>query len=502
MGYSWDDKSEILFQSALNRQVNSIHNFMKNPFDCNSAGVEGAIKQINEVVIDTANNSLKRVNKRKCNKIQKPKNKKWFGSDLGQLKKELKRYGKMLCRNPFDQPVRIKYHSMLKSYKRKCKSEKNKFKAKILNQMEELHTNNPKGYWKLVEELTDKYKAKTNIELDKMYLHYKNLNSNSNYPNPEQDANINIMLEREEKIRLFTPLDFSIKESEVTKAIQSLKNGKAYGEDLIRNEMLKYGQNLLVKPLTKLFNLILCSQYYPSDWCKGRIISIHKKGDASQPENYRGITLTSCLGKLFNSVLNNRLCQFLESNKILRPEQSGFRKNHRTTDHMFVLKNIMDKYKLDRKTLHIAFVDFKQAFDRVRHKDLLYKLLKCGISSKFYGIIKSMYTNIRLSVQSCDGKSMTLYFMSLLGVRQGDNLSPTLFNIFVNDLPSIFDDDCNPARVGNMNINCMMYADDLIIMSESHEGLQESFNRLEKYCKQWGLTLNVSKTKHTPPSKT
>ena len=110
-----------------------------------------------------------------------------------------------------------------------------------------------------------------------MYLHYKNLNSNSNYPNPEQDANINIMLEREEKIRLFTPLDFSIKESEVTKAIQSLKNGKAYGEDLIRNEMLKYGQNLLVKPLTKLFNLILCSQYYPSDWCKGRIISIHKK---------------------------------------------------------------------------------------------------------------------------------------------------------------------------------------------------------------------------------
>ena len=79
---------------------------------------------------------------------------------------------------------------------------------------------------------------------------------------------------------------------------------------------------------------------------------------------------------------------------------------------------------------------------------------------------------------------MALYFMSLLGVRQGDNLSPTLFNIFVNDLPSIF--DCNPARVGNMNINCMMYADDLIIMSESYEGLQESFNRLEKYCKQCG----------------
>ena len=83
----------------------------------------------------------------------------------------------------------------------------------------------------------------------------------------------------------------------------------------------------------------------------------------------------------------------------------------------------MDKYKLDRKTLHIAFVDFKQGCDRVRHKDVLYKLLKFGISSKFYGIIKSMYTNIRLSVQSCDGQSMTLYFMSLLGVTGGQSPS-------------------------------------------------------------------------------
>ena len=73
---------------------------------------------------------------------------------------------------------------------------------------------------------------------------------------------------------------------------------------------------------------------------------------------------------------------------------------------------------------------------------------------------------------------------------------PTLFNIFINDIPNIFDDNCNPARVGNMKINCMMYADDLIVISESHKGLQESMNKLEKYCEQWGITVNVSKTKY------
>ena len=115
------------------------------------------------------------------------------------------------------------------------------------------------------------------------------------------------------------------------------------------------------------------------------------------------------------------MCTYLDDNDILCPEQSEFRKKHRTTDDMFILKNIMNKYKHDNKPLYIAFVDFKQAFDTISHKYLLYKLLKNG----FYNIIKSMNNNISLAVQSSDGDRITEYFISLLGVRQGDNLSPT-----------------------------------------------------------------------------
>jgi hypothetical protein len=410
------------------------------------------------------------------------------------MKSEIKKLGRLLCSKPYDENIRTKYYTKLKCYKKQCKKEHRLYRANIINMMENLQTNNPKTYWKLVEELSDKHKKCTNIEIEKLFNHYKTLNTTVQTDNThfnELQNEINQL----EKIKIFSQLDFSISQKEIRNAIKSLKNGKSAGHDLIKNEMIKYGQDSLIKPLHKIFNLVLNSGYYPHEWSKGRIVSIHKNGDPTLASNYRGITISSVLGKLFNSVLNNRLCEYLNENHILTAEQSGFRKKHRTSDHMFVLKNIMSKYKHDNKPLYIAFIDFKQAFDTIRHQDVLLKLLKSGISNKFYTIIKSMYNNISLTIQSSDGERISPYFISLLGVRQGDNLSPTLFNIFVNDLPKIFDETCDHAIFGDIHLKCMMYADDLLILSESNLGLQEAMNRLHGYCSQWGLTVNTKKTK-------
>ena len=99
-----------------------------------------------------------------------------------------------------------------------------------------------------------------------------------------------------------------------------------------------------------------------------------------------------------------------------------------------------------------------------------------------------MYNNIHLSVQSSDGNRISLSVLSLLGIRQGDNLSPTLFNIFVNDIPNIYKHLCDIAKLGNIPISCMMYADDLIILWETNQGLQESMDKsllhpMGSYCK-------------------
>ena len=98
-----------------------------------------------------------------------------------------------------------------------------------------------------------------------------------------------------------------------------------------------------------------------------------------------------------------------------------------------------------------------------------YKLRSIGVNDKFYNTVKNMYASTYLSVKVRNYCTDT--FSSSAGVRQGDNLSPTLFNIFVNDIPTYFDASCDPVKLTERYINCLLYADDLILRSNSAEGL-------------------------------
>ena len=89
----------------------------------------------------------------------------------------------------------------------------------------------------------------------------------------------------------------------------------------------------------------------------------------------------------------------------------------------------------------------------------------------------------------------TRTFKTWKGVKQGCILSPRLFNIFINDIPGIFDATCTPLELGNEILNCLMYADDLVILSKTKNGLQQSLIKLEEYVKKWGIELNLKKTK-------
>ena len=221
--------------------------------------------------------------------------------------------------------------------------------------------------------------------------------------------------------------------AEIRLAIKSLKCNKSSGLDHITNEMLKYGQYYLLSPICKLFNSVLKLGIFPKQWSSAYIASIYKSRDPLPPENCRGITVLSCLGKLFTKLINTRILDYLESNDILSSSQFGFRQNCRTSDNLFILSTLIDKYvKTGKSTLYTCFIDFKQAFDRVWHEGLFLKLLRTGVNGNIYNVIKSMYANFDLQVKIDD--QLSPKFSSVQGVRQDDNLSPTLFNVFLNDL--------------------------------------------------------------------
>ena len=201
----------------------------------------------------------------------------------------------------------------------------------------------------------------------------------------------------------------------------------------------------------------------------------------------------SCLGKLFNSVLNARLDEFLNNNNVISKTQIGFQKQARTTYHMFVLRTLIEKYtKQSKSRLFTCFIDFKKAFDSVIHQALFLKMQKIGISGLYYNIIENMYMDNILRIKL--GHKLTDEFHSELGVRQGDTLSPNLFKIFINDFADIFGNDCDAVSLGNFDLNCLMYADDVILISESEVGLQNCLNKLDRYCELWCLDINIDKT--------
>ena len=176
----------------------------------------------------------------------------------------------------------------------------------------------------------------------------------------------------------FSNLDFRITTSELSKALNKLKKSKSPGLDTITNEMLKAAQIYLNPLFLKLFNAIFIAGIYPEKWSEGYITPIFKSDNSRLPQNYRRITITSCIGKLFNIILNNRLDKFLLEHNIIHETQIGFSKNSRTSDHLFVLKCLVDKYiNSGGKHLYACFVDFHKAFDTVIHK--IRYLLKSAI---------------------------------------------------------------------------------------------------------------------------
>jgi hypothetical protein len=231
------------------------------------------------------------------------------------------------------------------------------------------------------------------------------------------------------------------------------------------------------------------------------ITTIYKSNDMNECKNYRGISLNSCFSKLFTLSLQRRLSCFLESNQLLSNMQAGFRPGYRTTDHIYTIKTILNKYLHNqKKPVFAAFIDFSKAFDSVWRPGLFYKMLNAGIGGNFYRIIKDMYCNTRFAIKK--GQYIGPECEMKKGVRQGDSLSPTLFNIYVNDIDSIFGSpDCDPVTINDIKINHLMYADDLLILSESSSGLQRCLNNLETFCVRWKLDINITKSKTMLMSK-
>ncbi|KAK3530027.1 hypothetical protein QTP86_009918 [Hemibagrus guttatus] len=253
-----------------------------------------------------------------------------------------------------------------------------------------------------------------------------------------------------------------IRKDEVRKTLKRMKSGKAVGPDDIPVEVWKCLGEAAVEFLTSLFNRVLESERMPEEWRRSVLVPIFKnEGDVQSCSNYRGIKLMNHTMKLWERVVESRLRKVVE----ICEQQYGFMPRKNTTDAIFALRILM-KYRDGQRELHCVFVDLEKAYDRVPSEELWYCMRKSGVAEKYVRVVQDMYERSRTVVRCAVGQ--TEEFKVEVGLHQGSALSPFLFAIVMDQLSE---------EVRQESPWTMMFADGIVICSESREQVEENLER-------------------------
>jgi hypothetical protein len=504
----WVGENAVSFIENIDTdQVNVLLDKLENvdPLNIDFDSVNSLINDCNNVITTAADKAsmifeYKR-NQGKYSTKSKTSFKKYFNTDCYMKRREYrkakKHYKKVRNDNNYNNMV-IKS----KEYKKTLQKQFKDYQKSFISKLRGLRSTDPKAYWSLLNKNCESGKRVINdVAIDTFHEHFKKLNN----PEVDPDTQTNFPLNLHEYNSV---INQKITEKEVLDAVKTLKNGKACSSDMILNEFLKNSISKLLPVFVKIFNIVFESGIIPDSWAKGIICPIFKnKGDRANPDNYRGITILSCFGKLFTCILNNRLSCYVENYNVLCEEQAGFRKGYGTVDHIFNLKCLIDLYLARSKKLYCAFIDYKKAFDSVNRTLLWQKLLRCNIDGKMLTVLQNLYKNAKSCVRN--STQCSEFFMCNIGVRQGENLSPLLFSLFLNDLTEFMShayngltDVCKISHLlfDNEDIEVffklylLLYADDTVIFAETAPELQAALNAMYLYCETWNLKVNASKT--------
>lgn len=287
-----------------------------------------------------------------------------------------------------------------------------------------------------------------------------------------------------------TELDSPFTVQEIWAVLQELNGGSAPGPDGISNKLLRNLDSASVELLTKEANRVWNTGEVPDDWKLASVILIPKPGKPLAPENLRPISLTSCVGKVIEHVIHNRISQYIESNDMFPYNMLGFRQGLSTQDAMLMIKHqIIDRHTKDVGA--ILALDLTKAFDTVSHKYLLQAISQMNLGKHFYNYVRSFLRNRKATLKIGHIKS-TEYTLGAQGTPQGAVISPLLFNIAMKKLSEQL------AEIPG--IHHALYADDITVWSRGgsdadiEQRLQRALEVTESFLVGTGLNLSPSKS--------
>ena len=296
---------------------------------------------------------------------------------------------------------------------------------------------------------------------------------------------------KQEYVKVSTSEDTAMIDIElINKSISCLKRGKAAGLDGIEAEHLVYAHPIAQYLLLLLFNSILFHGYVPQEFGSGIIIPIvkDKSGDTTSSANYRGITLSSNIAKLFEMCILDMYGSYLLSSDL----QYGFKKNSSCSSAIYTVRSVIEYFTKHGSTVNVCLLDMSKAFDKVNHHGLYIKLMKRNVPIRFINVITNWYSKCYAAVRwnGC----FSQVFDVCCGVRQGGVLSPVLFAIYVDDIIVDLKTSQEGCCIDGLYLGCVMYADDLLLLSASLTTLQRMINICAIAAGHLDIAFNVQKS--------
>ena len=341
-------------------------------------------------------------------------------------------------------------------------------------------------------------------------------NSSQQLSDSTQQSSISDMALRNTMHRVYSrpkqqlePLNEPISEDEVTAALKGLSRSKAADYTGLTAECLieaktkhvdingSITESLILTPvLTAILNYIFTHTcQYPAQFRINTLTPILKPNKCSnEHNNYRGIAVGSIIGKVFERILSARANTLLEKHELRAPIQCGFRPGFGTLDGMFTLRHLIDQHIHTRRLLYCLFIDFEKAFDMVPRAELIKRCGQLGMHGRFLDAVISMYESIYMVVK-VDGRLGTPIHTAS-GTKQGGELSPLLFSIFIeqlHELLTLHAPDIG-AIIQDKHVPALMYADDVNGILLSAEDVQTFLDILALFCRLFGMKVNTSKT--------
>ena len=285
---------------------------------------------------------------------------------------------------------------------------------------------------------------------------------------------------------------FKVTAETVIDAICRMKKGKCADDDGLAPEHFHNAPFCLVQKLVLLFNRMLIHSYVPSQFRFGFMIPLIKdnQGNHSDLANYRGITISPIISKVFEHSLKIIFSPYLPTSSY----QFGFKRKSSTVHALHCLRETVEYFTNNDSRVYCSFLDASKAFDRVIHSGLFIKLMNKNVPKLFLDIVLTWHNGLYCRVR-WDGHFSEWFHVSA-GVRQGGVLSPDLYCLYVDDLISILKSLGVGCHVRETFAAALFYADDMAVLAPSLHGLQKLLNACSAYCTAWDIKLNAKKTKN------